>query len=211
MQVDKFSEILQDLGSYKKKLTTTAYRYAKETIIALQILQSHTLELCKIKNEDMRNQKITDLTGLIAEPGLVKGSQEDEIANNLALLIQILFSAFEIDKKNNDTLSLYKDGFMGPPCFNGRMITLTEYVQVKQKFMDPLLLSDKKSYDQLAYEYSELMYRCREDSSLPNLQEFIIYLSNPNIQNYRRHQEIIHGVNPTFEEIYKRACELFVS
>lgn len=204
---DSYKKIINDIEIQQEKLTSTEWRYAIETVLALAILEKNAKELATISDEDQRNQCITDLTHLIAEPGLAPGRNPQEILLNIHQLTSKLFEAYDFDQKQEDTISLYKLGFMGPPCFNGRVITLEEYILAKQKFIDPQTISDKTSYDSVAYQYSELMYECRDDEALPSIEEFVEFLKNRE-DFYSEHQEVVNSSQ--FKEIYKRACELYV-
>jgi len=201
-----FTEILQDLNIQQSKITATSTRYALETILAIAIIEKNACELAKITDENKRNQKITDLTNLIAEPGLASGDDDVQILESLHQLAVKLFQAYKFDKEHEDTVSLYSCGFKGPPCFNGRIITLEEYIAGKQNLINPQLLTDVTDYDPTAYHYSELMYYC-SDNSKPSYEEFVDYLKS--LSTYSsEHANLVESDH--FKLVYKRACELFV-
>lgn len=202
----RFLEVIDDLEKQKNQISHTAYQYALDTIRALAIIEKNASTLAQILSENQRNQEITNLTNLIAEPGLIEGDSCQIISGNIHRLIETFFEAFAFDKNVGDTKSLYADGFKGPPCFNGRMITLQEYIDGKQKLMDPKQRSDVTSYDKIAYNYTELLYQCNS-KTLPKFNEFKKFLEN--LSNYsKKHQFLVESNG--FINIYRRACELYV-
>src|ERR1700722_14047110 len=66
-------ECNEQIEFHKKFLTSTEYTYAKEVILALSKLDSQRQHISSILDEGRRNQYITNLIGLIAEPGLIPG------------------------------------------------------------------------------------------------------------------------------------------
>ncbi len=205
----KYTEILTDLQLQSGRLSACQIRYSLETILALAAIEVRAEEICSIFDENRRNAKIQSITGLIAEPGLVPGNTQELILQNLTSLVNDLFFAYTFDREHEDTFSLYSLGFIGPPCFNGRIITLREYIASKQLLIDPTSLSDKTEYDLLACSYMELLYEVYREGSneIPTLEALVSYLktrSNYDIE----HRHLVESSD--FPKVYKRACELFV-
>jgi len=200
-----FKEMADDLIAKQEHLTSTQFRYALEVVLAIGLLNSNRESIINVSDESERNNKITNLTGLIAEPGLVSGLTSDEVLESLEQRIDLLKTSYLVDKENDDTISLWRDGFIGPPCFNGRMITLQEYRSQKQLLIDRssidnlVTVSDQTDYDEKALEMVELMYEFNYDE-LPEKSEFKKFIESSDKE----------GFLIEYDKLYRRAVELYV-
>lgn len=210
-----YSICLTDLAAQQDKLTNTACIYAMGTILAIAILEQHAKELSEILNERLRNCAITEMTGLAAEKDLAKGSKKEEIYQNIIQLTNDLKNAYLFDSIKEDTWSFFKDAFIGPPCFNGRMITMMTYVAEKQKLLPGSTVADNRDYDAVACQIESLMYEYElviqpdlpEDSPPPSLENMLAFIKE-HAEYTSKYQQIVDSIQ--FDAIYKRACEIFV-
>lgn len=203
-----FDDCLIDLESQRKDLTPTEYTSAKNTINGIKIIYEEKESLSSTEDENERNQKITDLTKLITDKGLISGSTPEEIEASLFTVVNELMSAYLFDKDKNETFLFFRMAFMSPPCFNSRIKTLQDYVLARQKIKLPLYFETSCSYDKFAIQLEELMYKYDEDkkkkSTLPpSLEKLLLFIKqNPN------HSKIMLPKN-NLEKIYERACEFY--
>ena len=205
------NDCLNDLRQQKAHLTRTEYRYAKQTIQAIQILIMEKDVIASLLDETERNLKITQMTKLIAEPGLVPGKSKDEIEQSIMARVELLRIAYLSDKEKNETFLLYKIGFIGPPCFNGRVITLQHYLFQRQGIKTDLFYEFSTEIDGSAVELEEIMYQYLEchpsdSSSLPTLEQLKKFT--------KERSELFSGlsfdINQTdIQAIYKRACDFY--
>lgn len=203
---------LTDLEQRSKELTSTETRYAKQTIAALGILYSEKKDLCQLTNETERNLKITELTKLIAEPGLIPGNTPEEIENAILCRINLLRCAFLYDSAREETVLLYKQGFIGPPCFNGRVITLQHYVLKRQGIKTDFFYEFSTPFDDQAVQLEEIMYSCNQyfalkDDNPPSLAQLKEFAKlNPKVFS----KGSLNMDSDNILDIYRRACEFFV-
>lgn len=202
---------LQDLNSHIKLLTTTEFRYAKDTIKGIALLLKEKEEICALLDETERNSKITKMTKLMAEPGLVPGKSKEEIEISILARVDLLKTAFLFDKKKNETIFLYKEGFMGPPCFNGRVITLQHYVLQRQGIKTDLFYEFKTPVDGLATQLEEIMYTCSESlglkGTIPSLEQ-VKHFATIEPEIFKK--ACINVNSKNIKTIYSRACEFYV-
>lgn len=191
-------------------VTQTQYIYAKQVLLGLEQIYIHRDTISGILNEDKRNGYITQLTHLIAETGLIPGNSSSEILQAMDIRITGLVETYLLDKKNNDLLSFFREGFVGPPCFNGRLITLEHYAFSKYHIKNPLFYDFHTPWDKEAVEIEEIMHAYvehegREVSIPPSLEALRSYsLENHLNANL---QSILHSDHLNL--IYKRACQFF--
>ncbi|GAB4188115.1 MAG: hypothetical protein Tsb0015_07710 [Simkaniaceae bacterium] len=198
-----YSQCIHSLFHYETQLTRTEARYALETILAVALLETNAQNLAKIPEENLRNKYITELTGLIAEPGLIPGNTEEEVLNQISMRVQELQRIFFFDKKRSDEVHFFKEGFIGPPCFNGRILSMQRYESEKQ-LLQPF--SEASPDDNLACQMEELMYEYldlneKDTKDPPSLQEMKEYVQKQKINIFPQEK---------FEKIYNRAVEFFV-
>jgi len=205
-------ECLSDLDSKKECLTATEYRYAYDTIKGIGLLLKEKKLICSLHDETERNAKITKMTRLMAEPGLVPGENEKEVEKSIMARVDLVKTAYLFDKEKAETILLYKEGFLGPPCFNGRVITLQHYVLQRQGIKTDLFYEFSTEIDSSAIQLEEIMYSCvefleLEKSTPPSLEQLQNYATEkPSI-----FQEASIDINSkNIKATYSRACEFFV-
>jgi hypothetical protein len=224
-----FRECLDDLKSKKLQLTATEYKWAKATIVAIQILQTKKIIFSSLNEEVYRNREISLRTGLLAEDGLIPGKNQSDLEKSIELRIELLKAAYVYDREKHETLLFFKKAFLGPPCFNGRIITLQEYVEKRQGSKAEIILrcvahhlyclqhglkSDlyvqvKSDLDEQAARLEAFMYMCteKEQKGIPSLEAVKKFAQN-NLD-----LAIESGVcfeNKNLQAVYYRACEFFV-
>lgn len=202
-----YTSCLKDLSIQQSKLTRTECSYAMGTILAIAILEKNATELSRLVNEYQRNLKITELTGIGAEPELTSGKNPDEIYSSIMFRVNEVKETYIADAKKNDTWSFFQLGFLGPPCFNGRINTLEEYIAEKHQEKPRSIVSDKTPYDKEALEFCELMYEYNDSHTpkiddLPEQDSFFIYLKSMD--------EYASLSKETYIKIYQRASQLYV-
>src|SRR4051794_33988732 len=106
--------------------------YVEGTIEGLEKLFENRESIASVGNENLRNKTIMNFTKLLAEPGFCMGKTDNERMANIIEKIDLLRTSFEYAESHNDLDDYFKNGFIGDPCFNGRMITLTEYTAIHQ-------------------------------------------------------------------------------
>jgi len=98
---------------------------------------------------------------------------------------------------------LWKEGFKGPPCFNGRIITLQNFILKRQGIESELFFRARMEMDDLAVRVEEMMYHCAQENELdgiPSLEQVKEFVR-------KRGGEIrVEDV----EKVYKRAVAFFV-
>jgi hypothetical protein len=200
---------LNILEEKKNHLTSTQYRYAKETIFALMILFKKKENFASILDETKRNQEITDLTKLIAEPGLIPGNNVNLIKNSIDIRIGTFVQAFLFDVEHEDIISFFQEAFIGPPCFNGRLITLEHYAYAKQSFKSPLYYEYQTPMDSQAVKLEEFMYTVAQEKKIrPSLEEIKEYVTVRQDKDFKEIKLILSS--PEILRIYNRACEFYV-
>lgn len=199
---------LLDLKNLKGTLTATEYRYAKETIAALKVIQALQDNLILIPDEDNRNNFITEKAKLIAEPGLVPGRTDSEIASSIATRINDFIFIYESEKKSNRLSLFFQFGFTGPPCFNGRVNTLAEYMAQATGIKSDLFFNYRTSFDKEANQIEDVIYDWMEENKsdkLPTkneLKQFLISKEQNDLLS------LLASSNGSC--IYKRAIEFSV-
>lgn len=160
------NECLSDLDLKKGNLTSTQYDWALKTLSALQILEANSLEFSVILDEFERHSAITKKTGLVAEQAFTKGDTSTQIMNSIVERLKEVQEIYHFDKRNDNTQAFFRDGFIGPPCFNGRLLTLREYHQnqhLHTEFTSSSLKSTK--YDKEACLIEEIIYELQKKSN----------------------------------------------
>src|ERR1700733_10776054 len=94
-QVNRFQCFRDTLTTAQSLLTWTAYDRSLATVKALEILENNKQDFAAIRNERDRNNKITELTKLTAEPGLIPGELPEEIAKNIDNLVSEVLKTFD--------------------------------------------------------------------------------------------------------------------
>jgi hypothetical protein len=189
----------QDLNQCRRALTYTLYRYALEVLLGLAWMEKNSDVLAKISKENDRNRKITEELSLVAEPGLLPGNTEDEIKRAVAWRVDEFKQAYLYDKKRENQAAFFGQGFLGPPCFNGRLITLKEYIERYQLGSSTYAYQQKEDYDAEACQLEEILYHFmdeNEQDTLPTSDQISIYLNGEGL-----------SAHPHFVAIYNRAAE----
>lgn len=207
-----FSNCLRDLKEKKSSLTSTEYRYTKEVVIALHILFNDQTSLIKISSEKERNFRITKITNLIAEPGLIPGKSEEEIQNSIATRLMQFKEAYLSDRSRNETLIFFKSAFIGPPCFNGRLITMQHYMHERQGYKPEMFYEYQTKYDDQASQWEEMMYKCIECLALseeipPSFEQLKTFSLGKPVE-FKKFNINLENENARY--IYNRACQFFV-
>lgn len=216
-----FHDCLVDLNANRSNLTNSQYKWALETIRGLQLLSDNMDHISEILDETERNTAITKLTNLLAEPGLIPGNDSQTIRQSILARVDVIRKAYLFDlNKNetfllyqkNETFLLYQEGFIGPPCFNGRVITLQHYVYARQGIKTDLFWEFSTDVDKEAIELEDIMYGCAsteadQNEGVPTLRDIAIFLdAHPEVKNSLSFT-IDH---PQIQAIYDRACQFFV-
>lgn len=202
---------LNDLRLQEANLTRTEYRYAEQTILAIQILMTKKDEIASFLDETDRNLKITQMTQLIAEPGLVPGTSQEEIEQSIIARVELLRTAYLKDKEKNETFLLYRMGFVGPPCFNGRLITLQHYVYQRHGIKTDLFYEFRTDIDSAAIQLEEIMYQYldshpTDSSSSPTLEQLQTFAE----EQPKVFSDLSFSMNSTnIQAIYKRASNFY--
>lgn len=207
-----FHDCLVDLNANRSNLTNSQYKWALETIRGLQLLSDNIDYISEFLDETERNTAITKLTNLLAEPGLIPGNDSQTIRQSILARVDVIRKAYLFDLKKNETFLLYQEGFIGPPCFNGRVITLQHYVYARQGIKTDLFWEFSTDVDKEAIELEDIMYDCTsteadQNESVPTLSDIAIFLN--------AHPEVKHSLSftidhPQIQAIYDRACQFFV-
>ncbi len=205
------NECNYELNSFQKKqlITFTQYSYAIQVIEGLVKIYHQKDYISKILCENQRNAYITKLTNLIAETGLLPGETFECILNSIDIRINVFIQTYLLDKKNHDTLSFFKQAFIGPPCFNGRLITLEHYLFSKYGIKNPLFYEYSTEWDQEAVQLEEFMHSYfadrNEDSICPptleKLTEYSKEKMNADLQRLLQ--------SDSLNSIYQRACQFY--
>ncbi|MCB1118908.1 MAG: hypothetical protein KDK65_03015 [Chlamydiia bacterium] len=181
---DFYQECLSDLE--QQALTPTQKKFALETIVALAWIEREIDTIMTKPTDSARNRYITDQTELIAEEGFSLNR------NMLLARVDTFKNGYLAAKQANTTGDLFQKGFVGPPCFNGRLQTLEGYLLGG---ID--LFNDATDYDQEANQLLEEMYGISDDN-IPCFNEL----------NQKLPPEWTSRTD--LEKIYKRACEFWV-
>lgn len=205
MQTFLLQSCKNDVEAYRASLTPTEYLYAKQVIYGLEKIIKQRAHIATLTQESKRNQYITDLTGLIAEPGLLPGKTSEEIEESIDIRINSLISSYHADKEKGDTLFFFKNGFIGPPCFNGRLDTLEHYAYEKHGFKTKLFFEYHLDWDQDAVALEDLMHHVSTSYDEPPTQKELSQYSKTPIGDQIK---AILLRDPS-GKIYKRACEFF--
>lgn len=204
-------ESLASLRSLKKSLTTTESRYAEEVIQALHIIEENKAELATILDENKRNQTITDLTHLIAETGLFPGDTPSTILASIDIRIQAFVKTFLHEKEHGELINFFREGFIGPPCFNGRLITSESYGFSKHGEKHRLFFEHHTSLDRDAVKLEDFMYvysaAMNTDPSVPSLESLRNYFKITTGE-YLEVGSLF--CSDHIDAIYARACQFYI-
>ncbi len=189
-----YADCLKELAACRSKLNFSQFRYALEVIAGMAWLERNAESLARELNESARNRLITEKTSLMAEPGLIPGNTEEGIKKIVAVRIEMFKQAFSFDKERDALPAFFAYAFVGPPCFNGRLITLQEYILKEQKGIATYDFECHFEYDKEACDLEEILYELK-DHSLEKVKEYLKETQN------------LLGEHPHLTSIYKRACE----
>lgn len=208
-----FKECYKDLESKKKILTSFEYKWAFTTIGAVEILQSAKDLLSSILDETERNSEITTKTKIQAKPGLIPGTNKNEIELSIDKKVKKLESTYLFDKLNGDTYTFFRDAFIGQPSFNDRMASLRNYQlrmhQLRLEHMDENLFH----FDPLALRLEEFMYVINEilafsPKNPPSFETLLSFIqTNPDLAKQYGFDQSIKNMHV----VYKRASKLYLA
>lgn len=196
-----YSACLNDLHACEDKLNFTQTRFALEVILGMAWLEKNAQEVAKIEDEQKRNTFITEKISLVAEPGVIPGNSRDDVLNSLAARIDEFKQAYLFDKERGCEAAFFAYAFVGPPCLNGRLITLQEYIVGQQQRGSTYAFERKWDCDQEACELENVIYayqKSKNTSNLPKIEDLRSYLiaaGDPLVKH------------PKFSEIFRRAME----
>ena len=72
-------------------------------------------------------KKNNSSTKLLAKPGLIPGTNENEIKLSIDKKMKKLEGTYLFDKLHGETHAFFRDAFLGQPSFNDRMSSLRNY------------------------------------------------------------------------------------
>jgi hypothetical protein len=193
----------------KKLITPTQYIYAIQVIEGLEKVYLHQDIISKIINENKRNEYITKLTNLIAETGLFPGETTEGVLKSIDIRIDVFIHTYLSDKINHDTLSFFQKAFVGPPCFNGRLITLEHYTLTKHQLKSPLFYEYQTQWDKEAVVLEEFMHNYFAELNIesdhpPSLEQLTEYSKDMKKNDL---QTLL--LSDSINCIYQRACQFF--
>jgi hypothetical protein len=207
-----FKECYNDLDSKKKMLTSIEYKWAFNTIRAIEILQSEKDLFSSIAEERERNNEITFHTKLVAKPGLIPGTNKNELELSIDKKVKKLESTYLFDKLHGETYTFFRDGFLGPSSFNDRMNTLKNYQLRMHKIRTQHLDENFFHIDPSALKLEEFMYITNDILGLssktpPPFDTLMAFIKS--------HAELAkqYGIDQSLKNmivVYKRACNLFL-
>jgi hypothetical protein len=194
-----YQECERQLNLCRHALNQTQYRYALEVIGGVAWLENNSEVISDIGNENQRNSYITQATSLVAETGLIQGNSKDEIRQSLLKRVEEFREAYLFDHLRQKLDHFFAEAFLGPPCFNGRLITLKEYIEREQGRIGTYPFKRHTDYDKEAIELEDFIYEWMEQNDSQ-----IIPSSTTLQQSMGPHPLAQH---PRFSEIYIRASE----
>ncbi|MCE5318180.1 MAG: hypothetical protein LLG04_12575 [Parachlamydia sp.] len=200
-----YSACLKDLQQCTDRLNFTQTRFALEVILGMAWLEQNAETVAQITDEQQRNDFITKKICLVAEPGLFPGNSQEAVRTSLAMRIDEFKQAYLFDQKRGCTASFFAYAFVGPPCFNGRLITLQEYIVREQQRISTYDFDRKLDYDAEACKLENIIYEfqnVQDSKSLPDIQELQSYLLKS-----MKDDRVALAKNPQFAEIFRRAKE----
>ena len=208
-----FNECYVDLDSKKKMLTAIEYKWAYTTIRAIEILHSEKDLFSSILDEEERNNEITYHTKLKAKPGLIPGTNKMELEISIDKKMKKLEGTYLFDKMHGETYSFFRDAFIGPPSFNGKMDALRNY-QLRIHKSRTELIDENNAFiiDPFALKLEEFMYVTNEILGLPSKTPPSFETLMAFIQS---HGELAkqYGIDQSVKNklvAYKRACKLYL-
>lgn len=199
-----YSSCLRDLQLCQDKLDFTQLRFALEVILGMAWLEKNADEIANISDEQQRNVFITKRICLVAEPGLIPGHSQDAVRNILAQRIDEFKQAYLFDKERGCAAAFFAYAFVGPPCFNGRLITLQEYIVREQQRSSTYAFERTGIYDKEACELENLIYDyqlqvCKDFPTLHDLKKYMKANNHPLLNH------------PNLADIFQRAREFAAS
>ncbi|MBA2726714.1 MAG: hypothetical protein H0U49_00875 [Parachlamydiaceae bacterium] len=201
-----YQDFIKDLDSYKSKLSPNEYRYAQVTILALSILEKEVDDFL-IHDEVERHEKITQRVYLRAELAFSTGSTSQEIKSSILHRIEAVKNVYLKAKEKENLLGFFKDAFVGPPCFNGRLLSVQEFESTQLNFQD-FTWGNNKLLDEEAVQLEELIYHFQElhqTRELPSFDDFVKFLQN---QHKKKWGDRLS--TDEFPKVFERACLIFV-
>lgn len=204
---------LEQIYNTKKSITKTEFDYAKEVIIALDLLEQKKEMVSEILDETLRNIKVTEITKLVAEPFLIPGENSQDIKHAIEVRVNEFIRAYRFDKEKDLLDRFFSKAFVGPACFNGRITTMQQYALDHHQFEGEFFFPFITPYDNEAYALCTIM------------DEYCVHFKSkkaPTIEELKKFadvKDISEDVSKTLKEwlkssnahkIYLRAFEFFV-
>lgn len=204
-----FQEIILDLTQCQHQLTSSQFRWALETLLALSVLERKAEKFSQILNEPERHQTITNKCGLIAEIALTKGNNSQEVLLSIQGRIEEVRTTYLTDQSNHNTLAFFQDAFQGLPCFNGRLLNIRQYSLTRQHGLAcEDVFFDKTDFDTPACLLENAIYEYQDAQSsddIPDQFTLTSYLKGRD--DYEKNwKSMVEG--ETFPRIYSRACDI---
>lgn len=194
-----YQECKNALNQCSHTLTSTQYHYAIEVIGGLAWLENNSQIICSIANENERNNYITKATSLVAETGLIQGNSKDEIKQSILNRTEEYREAYLFDRARQKLNDFFAKAFVGPPCFNGRLITLKEYIENEQKRISIYPFTRHMDYDKEAAELENIIYGWMEKNDTQEIPTLTVLKQSMGLHPLVQHIEL--------PVIYSRAKE----
>lgn len=122
-----YQNYFEDLQKYQYRITPTEFSYALVTILAIAVLEREVDVFSKISNDVDRENTMTQRLYLPVERAFTKGTTPLEVRDSILKRVKDVQRIYKKAKEQNSLLGFFRDAFVGPPCFNGRLITMLEY------------------------------------------------------------------------------------
>jgi hypothetical protein len=192
-----YRQFIENLLNYQPQIKNSEFRFALVTILALAILEKEVDHFIDMSDEVERHEKITQYVYLRAELAFSSGNNPEEIKKSILQRVEDVKRVYLKAQERGCLKSFFQDGFTGPPCFNGRLLSIQEYENTQ---LDLIPFSwGKTAIDKEAVEVEEWIYEYQNSNQtekVPCFEEFIKYF---NIQQKMNH----------FRTVFDRACEIY--
>jgi hypothetical protein len=197
-----YTDFFADLARLQSSLSNTECSYAMSTVLALAIFEKDADIFSSIQDEFQRNLAISKATSLAAEPSLTQGQTPDQIKESILGRVQAVKDAY-LFNEGDDTgkLAFFMKAFIGPPCFNGRLITANQHAALQKGVVIPW--SDATQWDSEACVLENLIYDYQDATGNHEVTKA------PFLEWLLRHEDSLrwqgHVEAKTFDPIFERA------
>ena len=202
-----YQRYIEDLKKYRSRITPTELSYALVTILAVAVLEKEVDSFINIENDVEREEKMTERVYLRVERAFTKGNSPEEIKRSILQRVDDVKRIYLRAKEQDSLFGFFHDAFVGPPCFNGRLITMLEYEKKQLDLQEDC--GGKTDLDYEAIQLEEILYEfpSAEAGKLPNFPEFVQHL-----MSVAEHRDKWKGQveKERFMKIFDRACNIFV-